>query len=96
MGWQTDTNSPGWFNGQIDEVRISSFARAAFDIQFLTYDDNGNLTSGGDLNLAYDFLNRLVKVTRAADNSVVAEYAYGLTTVQASNASGAPLAPRHS
>ena len=71
-----DTTTPGWFNGQIDEVRVSSFARAAFDIQFLTYDDNGNLTSDGDINLAYDFLNRLVKVTRAADSSVVAEYAY--------------------
>ena len=84
MGWQADPNAPGWFNRRIDAVpfdklragRVSSFARAAFDIQFLTYDDNGNLTSDGDLNLAYDFLNRLVKVTRAADSSVVAEYAY--------------------
>ena len=34
------------------------------------------MEGGGDLNLAYDFLNRLVKVTRAADGSTIAEYAY--------------------
>ena len=57
-------------------MRVSAFSRSIFDNQTYTYDSNGNLTSDGDMNFAYDFLNRLVKVTRAADSSVVAEYAY--------------------
>ncbi|MEW6360281.1 MAG: LamG-like jellyroll fold domain-containing protein [Planctomycetota bacterium] len=65
-----------YFDGQIDEVRASNFARSAFSDATLTYDDNGNLTSDGDMEYQYDVFNRLLKVTKSADDSVVAEYLY--------------------
>jgi RHS repeat-associated protein len=76
IAWQADPNAPGWFSGTIDEVRVSRFARGVFGNPTLTYDDNGNLTSDGDLKFSYDFLNRLVRVRRAADDSLLAVYAY--------------------
>jgi hypothetical protein len=76
IAWQADPNNPCWFSGTIDEVRVSRFARGNFGNPTLTYDDNGNLASDGDLKFSYDFLNRLVRVRRAADDSLLADYAY--------------------
>jgi len=41
-----------------------------------SYDVNGNLTSDGNLNYQYDSENRLTKVTKVADGSIVATYEY--------------------
>ncbi|MCZ7646127.1 MAG: RHS repeat-associated core domain-containing protein [Planctomycetota bacterium] len=40
------------------------------------HDDNGNLTDDGTNLYAYDFYNRLVKVTRKGDSAVLAVYVY--------------------
>jgi len=40
------------------------------------HDDNGNLLDDGSREMGFDFLNRLVRVTRKADGQVVARYAY--------------------
>ena len=40
------------------------------------YDANGNLTRDEQFNYTYDSENHLIKVTKVADNSVVATYAY--------------------
>ena len=42
----------------------------------LVSDDNGNLTSNGTQVFAYDAENRLVRVTRKSDSTVLQEYAY--------------------
>ena len=41
-----------------------------------TYDSNGNMTSDGTYNYAYDFRNRLVRVTLVAGGATVAEYGW--------------------
>lgn len=41
-----------------------------------TFDSNGNLTSDGTNNYQYDASNRLVRVTRVAGGTLVAEYEY--------------------
>jgi RHS repeat-associated protein len=40
------------------------------------HDDNGNLIDDGRLRYQYDFANRLRRVTRKADNAVIAVYRY--------------------
>jgi len=55
---------------------ITTRTDEAGNITQLTYDDNGNLTSDGDMQYEYDFRNRLVRATRAATSEVVAEYTY--------------------
>ncbi len=41
-----------------------------------TYDDNGNLINDGSHSYEYDFEDRLVKVVRNSDSSIVGEYTY--------------------
>jgi hypothetical protein len=41
-----------------------------------TYDNNGNITNNGVYTFAYDYKNRLVRVKKVSDDSVVAEYGY--------------------
>ena len=76
MGATAGADGDQYFRGEIDEVRISNFARGDFYEAALTYDDNGNLTSDGDFEYEYDVFNRLAKVTQAADDSTIAEYVY--------------------
>ena len=40
------------------------------------HDDNGNLIDDETYTFAYDFANRLVKVTRKNDSAVVGQYTY--------------------
>jgi RHS repeat-associated protein len=42
----------------------------------LTYDNNGNLTDDGTNTYAYDYANRLMKVTRKSDSQILAEFKY--------------------
>jgi RHS repeat-associated protein len=42
----------------------------------LTYDDNGNLVDDGTNTYEYDFENRLIRVIRNSDNTVLGEYLY--------------------
>ena len=42
----------------------------------LAYDDNGNLVEDGQFRYAWDYQNRLRKVTRTGDGAVVARYWY--------------------
>jgi RHS repeat-associated protein len=46
------------------------------NVTALTYDANGNLNNDGTYTYAYDEENRLTKVTRNSDSSVVGQYEY--------------------
>ncbi len=74
LGNTTNTYSGNVLNQYLS---VTSSGSSTGSVAYV-YDNNGNVISNGVFSFAYDYKNRLVRVKKVSDNSIVVQFVYNI------------------